>query len=483
MPVDPPSTQRHTGLALAVIVTGVLIAAVDATIVILALPEMQRALHVDIASVIWVVVGYLLVITLLATQVGRLGDIFGRVRMYETGFGVFVVGSAMCALAWNEPSIVAFRVVQGVGGALISANSGAVIADTIAVERRGRAYGYAAMGWNVGALIGVVLGGLIVTYVSWRWIFWINVPIGGAALLVALRVLHDKGERTEHRLDIPGMATLGLGLFGVLWAMTRLASVALTGAVLATLLGGGALLVVFVFVERRQNEPMLQLSMFRIPTMTGSLLASLTQSLANFATLFLVLMYLQGVRQLSPLRASLLLVPGYLIGGAAGPLGGRLADRLGAVVPATAGLALQMVSLFLYTRLGAGTSLWLVIVASTVNGIGGGGFFPANSSAVMKAAPARVYGTAAGMLRTFANVGMVFSFSLAILIASHSITRAQAFAIFVGTTTLDHHQGAAFTAGIHAALFASMAIMALAALFSGLRGRLEDRGGGEVPTR
>ncbi|HZU80042.1 MAG TPA: MFS transporter, partial [Acidimicrobiales bacterium] len=421
-PSDPPATDRP-GLALLVIVTGVLIAAVDTTIVVLALPEMQHALHVGIASVVWVIIGYLLVITLLATQVGRLGDIFGRVKMYEAGFLVFIAGSALCALAWNEMSIVVFRIVQGIGGALISANSGAVIADTIPLARRGRAYGFTAMGWNVGALIGVVLGGVIVTYVSWRWIFWINVPIGGAALLVAMRVLRDRGERAEHRLDLLGMTTLGLGLLGVLWAMTRLASVPLSGSVLAALVAGLVLLGVFVAVEHHQREPMVNLSLFRIPTMSGSLLASLFQSLANFAVLFLVLMYLQGVRQLSPLHASLLLVPGYVIGGAFAPYGGRLADRLGPVVPATVGLGLQVLALVLYSRLEPTTGLWLVIVASVCNGIGGGGFFPANSSAVMKAAPPRVYGIAAGMLRTFANVGMVFSFSLAILIASHSITR------------------------------------------------------------
>ena len=474
-PAPVAAGQRvRTGLALLVIVTGVVIAAVDTTIVVLALPAMQRTLHVGIASVIWVIISYLLVITLFATQVGRLGDIFGRVRMYEAGFLVFIAGSALCALAWNQQSIIAFRLVQGLGGALIAANSGAVIADTIPLERRGRAYGFVAMGWNVGALIGIILGGVIVTYVSWRWIFWINVPIGGGALAIALRVLHDRGERVRHRLDFLGMGTLGLGLLGVLLAMTRLASEPFNGRILALLAGGVALLGVFVVVEHSQREPMLNLSIFRIPTMSGALLASFFQSLANFATLFLVLMYLQGVRQLTPLHASLLLVPGYLIGGIAAPFGGRLADRIGPIVPATAGLALQMGGLFLYTRLEPDTTLWLVIAASILNGIGGGGFFPANSSAVMKAAPPRVYGIAAGMLRTFANVGMVFSFSLAILIASHNISRHQAFQIFVGTTTLTRRAGAAFVTGIHGALYASIAIMAVAALFSVSRGTLEQ---------
>ena len=127
---------------------------------------------------VWVIISFLLVITLLATQVGRLGDMFGRVRMYEAGFAVFVLGSLLCALAWDEASIIAFRVVQGVGGALIMANSGAVIADLYPRERRGRAYGSPRSAGRSGAVVGIVLGGLIVTYVSWRWIFGINVPPG-----------------------------------------------------------------------------------------------------------------------------------------------------------------------------------------------------------------------------------------------------------------------------------------------------------------
>src|SRR3974390_2475847 len=206
-----------------VLMAGVLMTAVDTTIVVLALPEIQRSLHVALTDVVWVITGFLLVITLLSTQVGRLGDMFGRVRMYETGFAVFVLGSLLCALAWNEVSIIVFRVVQGVGGALIMANSGAVIADLYPRERRGRAYGPTALGWTIGGGVGIVLGGLIVTYVSWRWIFGINVPPGVLAIACALRVLRDTGERVRRRLDLPGMITLGLGLFGVLWAMTKLA--------------------------------------------------------------------------------------------------------------------------------------------------------------------------------------------------------------------------------------------------------------------
>ena len=220
----PRESADHPNLALLVVVVGVLITAIDTTIVVLALPEIQRSLHIGLTSVIWVIIGYLLVITLVSTQVGRLGDMFGRVRMYEAGFIVFIVGSLACALAWNELSLIIFRLAQGVGGALITANSGAVIADTFPKEQRGRAYGFNSIGFNTGAVLGVILGGIIVTYVSWRWIFWINVPIGVAAVVLASRVLFDRGQRQQRRLDWWGMVTLGLGLFGPLWAMVKLTS-------------------------------------------------------------------------------------------------------------------------------------------------------------------------------------------------------------------------------------------------------------------
>ena len=452
--------------------TGVLMTAVDTTIVVLALPEIQRGLHVALSAVVWVIISFLLVITLLATQVGRLGDMFGRVRMYETGFAIFVLGSLACALAWNEASIIVFRIVQGVGGAFIMANSGAVIADLYPKDRRGRAYGYTSVGWTMGAVIGIVLGGLIVTYISWRWVFWINVPVGVAALALAVRVLHDQAERKRRRLDLPGMVCLGLGLFGVLWAMTRLATTALDAVVTGYLIGGVALIVAFGFIEWRQGkrtEPMLPLSIFRVPTMTASLLAALFQGLAAFAVLFLVIMYLQGPRGLSPIHASLLLVPGYVLGSVVGPYAGRLADRRGPVLPATAGLAIQVGGLAIYAQLGMSTGLWVAVAASVINGIGASFFFPANSSAIMKAAPPEAFGIASGMLRTFSNVGMVFSFAVAILIASRSISRGLAFAIFVGSTSLHGALAAAFTSGLHASFYALMGFMVLAAALSALR--------------
>jgi MFS family permease len=251
--------------------------------------------------------------------------------------------------------------------------------------------------------------------------------------------------------------------------MTTLATSSFTPSVTGYLVGGVVLICAFVVVELRQAEPMLRLSLFKIPALAPSLLAALFQGLANYAVLFLVIMYLQGPRGLSPIHASLLLVPGYVVGSAVGPFAGRIADRFGPVLPATVGLGVQVVALFMYAQLSIGSGLWLVVVASVVNGCGASAFFPANNSAVMKASPPEVFGISSGMLRTFANIGMVFSFSVAILVASRSISKHLAFAIFVGTTSIHGHLAAAFTTGLHAAFYASMSFMVVAALLSATR--------------
>jgi MFS family permease len=316
----------------------------------------------------------------------------------------------------------------------------------------------------------VVLGGLIVTYVSWRWIFWINVPTGVLAIAGALRVLRDKGDRTRQRLDPLGMVTLGLGLFGVLWAITKLGNGPFDASTAGYLIGGVVLIGVFVFIESRVAAPMLPLRIFKVPTMAASLCASLFQGLASFAVLFLLLMYLQGPRGLSPIHASLLLLPGYLLSAGVSIYAGRLADRYGAVLPATIGLSLQVVSLVLYAQLSNATPLWWIVCVGAINAVGAALFFPANSSAIMKAAPPDMFGIASGMMRTFANVGMVFSFSVAILVASRSISRQLAFAIFVGTTSLHGSLASAFTTGLHAAFYESVSFMVIAAVLSAIRG-------------
>jgi EmrB/QacA subfamily drug resistance transporter len=467
---DSAAYTRHPDVALFVVVIGVLITAIDATIVVLALPKIQEAFHIGLTSVIWVVIGYLFVITLVSTQVGRFGDMFGRVMMYETGFIIFVIGSVACALAWDELSLIIFRLIQGLGGAFIVANSGAVVADIFPKEQRGRAYGFNSIGFNAGAVLGVVLGGVIVTYLSWRWIFWINVPIGIGSVALARRVLFDHSEREHREIDWLGVFTMGLGLFCILWGMVKLISEPFGVSIGCFFVIGVLSLLLFWKIESKVTEPMLDFTLFRLPTLLSSLLAAMIQSLANFAVLLLILMYLQGVRGLDPIRASMLLVPGYLLSGVAGPFAGRFADQRGPVAPATIGLGLQIVALVAYAQLGTATPLWFVVVAYIIGAVGAGFFFPANNAAVMKIALGDSFGITFGLLRTFAYVGMVFSFALAILVASTTLSRREAFALFVGTDKLSHSTAAAFTTGLHAAFYFSTCLMMVAVALSLSRG-------------
>jgi EmrB/QacA subfamily drug resistance transporter len=463
-------------MVMVVVLLGVMIAAIDATIVILGLPVMITDLHSDLVSMIWVIMAYLLTLTVLGTQVGRLGDMYGRVRSYNTGFAIFTLGSVLCGLAQTGPELIALRVVQGVGGALLFSNSGAIIADNVPASRRGSAFGLTAIGYNLGAILGILLGGILITFVNWRFIFYINLPIGLIALYLSHRYLRERSSRQARRLDLPGVGLMATGLLVLLLGATSIASYGFT-EVSALAFGIGVLLLIgFVVWEWHTEDPLLDLSLFRQRVLTASIFAAMFQALGNYAVLFLVIMFLQGVRGLSPFAASLVLIPGYIVGGMTGPISGRVADKIGARIPASFGLVLQMVGILVYSTLGLASALGVVVAGSVLNGVGGGCFAPANNSAVLANAPPNAYGVANGLLRTFANVGMVGSFAVTLVSAASAISREQAFAIFLGTSLLQGPLAQSFVEGIHHALLTALIPLGVALALSLLRGETAVRG-------
>ncbi len=466
-----PSEKRYRDIAIAIIMLGVTMSGIDTSAVVLALPVMIQELHSDIISMIWVIMGYLLVITILGTQVGRLGDMFGRVRMYNLGFAVFTFGSLLCGFSTSGPQLVAFRVLQGLGGALLTANSGAIIADTFKPNERGRAYGITGAGYSIGAILGILVGGAFVTFLTWRYIFFINLPIGIATTVAGVLALREKSPRIKARLDFGGIIIFATALFFLLYGMTNI-----TGSGLSTEYGievvvGLLLLPVFLLFERRNPSPLLDLSLLRQRILTTSFIAAFLQSLASFAVLFLLIMYLQGPRSMTPWSAALLLIPGYVLGGVIAPFSGRLSDKLGARVIASLGIGLQICGFAVYSILGLSTPAYFVIVGAILNGAGNASFFPANNSAVMASAPPKSFGVVSGLLRTFANIGMVCSFALALLIASLSIPRQTAFEIFLGVGKIQGQLASAFIEGMHIALATSISILLVALLLSILRGK------------
>jgi len=445
-----------------------LMASVDTTIVLLAFPTITGDLHADLTTVLWTILIYLLLVSILTTQAGRVSDLYGHGRCYTIGFVVFTVGSALCGFAQTAESLVAFRAVQAVGGAFMVATGTAILADAFPPAVRGRAFGYTTMGWNVGATLGIVLGGVLTTFVGWRYIFFINVPIGVLAVALAYRYL-GVGSRTKARLDIVGMLLLAATLSLIVYGATDFASYGASTWNLSLMALGAVMIVPFLAWERRTQSPTIHLALFRSRLLSRSLAAAFLQSTGYLATVFLLIMYLQGIRGLSPLDASLLLVPGYVLSSGVAPTAGRWADRFGPARLATVGIAFMIVGVLLYAQLSLSTPLVEVALISLVTGIGGALFWPSNNKAVMHDAPPAYYGSVSGLLRTLGNSGTIASYTLVITVASLAVSRSVAFRVFVGGGGVIGSVSSEFLSAIHAAFYVMAVVLVIAAVLSGSR--------------
>jgi EmrB/QacA subfamily drug resistance transporter len=447
--------------------------ALDSTIVLLAFPVINDSLHSDLATTIWVIIAYLLVLAVATTQMGRIGDSYGRSKIFNIGFLIFTVGSALCGFSFNIYMLIAFRIVQGVGGAILQATSGAIIADVFPPQVRGRAYGYNSLGFTAGAMLGIVLGGILTTFFGWQFIFFINIPIGAVAAAIGLKYLKDTG-KTRKKLDIAGMALLATALVLLTLGLVSFAAQGLSVFSAILIVVGAVLIPVFILYDRRLDNPLIDFEALKIRVLRNAIYSAFFLSVGYFSVVFLLIMYLQGIRGLSPLDASLLLVPGYVAGSFLGPVMGRLSDKYGSRGIATAGVFFLALAIFIYLTMTTTSPLYIVLIGSAVSGLGTSMFFPANNSAVMANARQGSFGSISGLLRTVQNIGLVGSYVLAISVAAASVPRSVAFEVFIGTSNLSGGVSNAFLLGIHNAFYASIAILAIAGVFSYFRGR-EDR--------
>ncbi len=465
----------HENIVLGVILVAVLMAAIDSTIAPLAFLARLSSLHSNLATIIWVILIYMLISAVATTQFGKVGDIYGRARIFIAGLAVFTASSFLCGIAPTDIFLVIFRAIQGLGGAMISATSGAIIADTFERHRIGRAFGFTAMAYNVGAILGIILGGIITTYIGWQYIFFINVPIGIAALVLGAKYISDK-QTFAAKLDIGGMITLGVALSSLLYGGIGYASTGTGTLNTAMVIIGVLLLVAFYFIEKKSESPTIPFDMFENKVFKNSVFAALLQGMGFLGVVFMLIMYLQGVLGFTPFLASLLLVPGYVVSGFLAPHMGKLSDKHGARVVATAGIALQVMGVFVYMFLAPSSPIYLVILGSLITGIGGSMFWPANSSSIMAHAEQRRFGIASGLSRLFSTMGMMGSFIVVFVVAAASIPRAQAFEIFVGTSAkLSGTVANAFVTGMRFSFIAMMIILVVAGITSLTRGK-EDRG-------
>ena len=438
---------RYKWIALSNTTLGMLIATINSSIVLIALPDIFKGIGINplepanTSYLLWMIMGFLVVTAVLVVSFGRLGDMYGRARMYNLGFAVFTVSSIMLAITWFDGDaaalwLIGWRIVQGVGGAFLMANSSAILTDAFPSNQRGLALGMNGVAAIAGSFLGLVVGGVLAP-IDWNLIFLVSVPFGVIGTIWAYLKLHDTGIRKHARMDWWGNITFAVGLIAVLVGITygiQPYGSSPTGwgspFVLSCLIGGLAVLVAFVVIETKVDNPLFRLSLFRIRSFTWGNIANLAASLGRGGLQFILIIWLQGIWlpqhgytfEQTPLWAGIYMLPmtvGFL---ASAPASGILSDRIGSRLLASSGLAITALTFLLLIILPVDFNYWAFAAVLLLNGIGMGMFASPNRAEVMNSLPADSRGSGAGMMTTFQNTAMVLSigFFFSLIIAGLS---------------------------------------------------------------
>ena len=401
-------------LVLVAIGIGTYMSALDGSVVNTVLPVITRAFNSDVATMEWTVATYLLVVSALLLSVGRLGDMRGVKKIYVSGFGIFVLGSALCGLSPSPLQLVMSRGFQAIGAAMLFATSPAILTKTFPARQRGQALGVQGSMTYLGLSTGPFVGGWLADTFGWHSVFFVNVPVGLLAMTLSLLVIPlDVPENSHDRFDLAGAGTFALGLTGLLFALDQGHNLGwLSPTILGTLGAAVLILVLFVRVERRVQAPMLDLGLFGRRVFAISTVSPILNYLCQFSVGFLLPFFLIQGRGLSAAHAGLILTAQPVVMALTAPFSGSLSDRIGSRTPTTIGMGLLAVGLFLLSRMGPGSSLELTILALAICGLGTGLFVAPNNSALMGDAPRSKQGIAAGVLALARNVGMALGIGL-----------------------------------------------------------------------
>jgi MFS family permease len=436
--------DRYKWVALSNTTLGILMAVINQSIVIIALPDIFRGIDLNplvpsnTSYLLWMLLGFMVVLAVLVVSLGRVGDMFGRVRMYNLGFAIFTAGSILLSVTWMHGSsgalwLIVMRVVQGIGAAFLFANSSAILTDAFPPDQRGLALGINMVAAIAGSFIGLVLGGVLAP-ISWRLVFLVSVPFGLFGTVWAYLKLEERGIRSPAKIDWIGNLTFGAGLIALLVGITY--GILPYGGhtmgwtapgVIGAMAGGLVLLGIFVFVERRVAAPMFRLPLFRIRAFTGGSVAAFLAALSRGGLMFMLILWLQGIWLPehgysfadTPLYAGIYMLPlslGFLL---VGPFAGRLADHFGARPFATGGMILSAIGFLLLIALPVDFSYWAFGLVIFLIGAAMGLFAAPNQTGIMNSLPPDARGAGAGMAATFQNAASVLSigvfFSLVIV--------------------------------------------------------------------
>ena len=450
-----------------------LLATINSGTLIIALPDLERALHTTLLQLVWVILAYMIASTVLVLTAGRLSDLFGRKKAYLAGFLVFAAASLGAGFAANGTELILWRIVQGIGGAFLFANSSALVTDAFPREQLGLAMGTNTMVAAVGLVLGPVLGGALVS-ISWHWVFWFNVPLALTGTLWGGLVLRELAKPdTVRGLDLVGTATFVVGLTGLVLGISR---GGLSGWNDPIVIGGLAaalvLLPTFVAIERRGRAPMLDLTIFQDRMFAAATAAAFINGLSRFALMFVFVFYFQGAQGDDPITAGIKLTPlaiGMLL---SSPVAGVWADRRGSRGMAAAGMLVSAAGLAAMTTLEPSSpywqsSLWLLLV-----GIGSGMFNSPNTAAMMGTVPPHRRGIAAGARTMLQNTGAVISIAFVLAIITSAVPKDVLFKIFSGLAQgLSTAKLEPFIANMHTALWLLAATSVVGAVVSLMRPR------------
>jgi len=444
----------------------------DGNIVLIALPTITRSLNASAFEALWVLMGYILMTAVLLLAFGRLADMYGKVRLYNLGFAVFTIGSGLCSLSINGGMLVFFRLVQGVGAALIWANNAAILTDAFPPNERGRAIGVNLVAGISGSVIGLILGGILTVALGWQSIFWINLPIGAFATFWAYKKLRELGTVRHERIDLPGNILFAGGLTSFLVGLTL---GALSGYTLVdvAMMGAGLLMIGgFAYVELHSRTPLMDLTLFKIRAFTAGILSNFLASIARSGVSLVLTIFFQGALLYDAFRAGVALIPFAVAFVSLGPLSGYLSDKYGPRGFTTAGLSISTVGLVGLSFIPANVSYSVLALYMVLVGAGGGMFVAPNMSSIMSSAPVTRRGVASGMSATLVTTGALLSLSISFAVLATSIPLDVLQAVFAGIPVPSGAPSMDLFIGPMHTIFLIMAVMSLIAIVpSALRGQ------------